>query len=219
MAKKTANRSGQKKGQHGTSYSPTGGAQAEGQHRQFMGAPMNALTNGSYHEKLRTAPSNKGVVVSLDIPNAMFIENGGGFTGYDTAETNAWVTRWAAGDTAIKTLAIRLPREYSQTGDVCKLGLLTEMGGSTDTPVLDAAVYRKRPGSALSTDLDPTASDAASDTSAWLYIDASSKSNKAGDVLFFDITPGTHGTDTVNVYAAELMFSSCLVPYDRDLRA
>ena len=176
------------------------------------------MTNGNYFMQLTVAPPNKGVVVCEPIDLADFRESDGTASTLTALETNGFGIQWAAPNVDVRVLIVRLPESYSASGDKCELRLLAQMGGSTDTPAIDAAVYRKRAGAALSADLDPTISADLSSAAAYVTIDISGNSCQGGDILVIKLTPEAHGTDAINVYGAELLYSSCLVPYDKTLR-
>ena len=117
--------------------------------------------------------------------------------------------------TDLGTLSFMVPRDYDATVDKMYVRFLVSSGGTTDAPILDAALYRKREGVALSSDLNPTASPAIPKTSAttgaaWRQIAAERLGLLPGDGLTWVLSTGTHTSDAVNVYAIEVVYYSDL---------
>lgn len=122
----------------------------------------------------------------------------------------------AAGETDGGSLQFVIPRDYDQTVDKLKVRFLAQSAG-TDTPTIDAALYRKRAGVAISTDLNPTISAAinsATDLADWVEINCDSLSLRPGDAIHMDLTFGTHTSHDANIYALEVEYHSDLVYYD-----
>ena len=124
----------------------------------------------------------------------------------------------SSSQTDLGTLAFMIPRDYDAGKDCMAVRFLCNSGGTTDAPKLDAALYRKREGVALSVDLNPTISAAITKTSAttgaaWREIVASGLGLKPGDAVTWVFTVGgTRGTtDSVVIYAMEVVYYSDLV--------
>lgn len=130
-----------------------------------------------------------------------------GTFGYDTLETNGLGLAWSASDVTAFAFHWTVPRGYDPTSDALKLRLLAQMGGTTDTPTLTAAVYKKKAGAALSADLAPSASAAITDTAAYVEIDLSGNTLVEGDNLFIVITPGAHTTDELRIFGALMQWA------------
>lgn len=134
-------------------------------------------------------------------------------------ETNAVGVQWAAGNATAALLNYVVPLDFDQGADLLQIVFLVNSAGNTDAPILDATVYRKRAATALSADLDPTASAAipksatAATAAAERTIILSGKGLRPRDVLTILIAPGTHATDAVNVYGVEARYKSSLVAY------
>lgn len=134
-------------------------------------------------------------------------------------ETNHVGLQWAAGNATAALLNFTVPVDYDQTADLLELVFLVNSAANTDAPILDATAYKKRAGTALSADLDPTASSAipksatAATAAAERKIVFSGKGLRPRDVVTVLPFPGTHATDAVNVYGVELRYRSTLVGF------
>lgn len=133
------------------------------------------------------------------------------------AETNALIVQVIAGQTQGGSFVFEVPKDYDETADELKINVLSNSSANTDAPTLDATVYRKRAGVALSADLNPAATAAISKsatpaTAASIRtIDVSGKGIKGGDVLTINLVTGAHATDAVNIYAINVQYKSQLV--------
>lgn len=139
-------------------------------------------------------------------------------------ETNAIGVQVASSQTAIGGFVFTVPRDYDQSVDYLRFRVLAQSGGTTDTPSIDAAIYRKRAGSALSADLDPTISGViviSSSAGSWVEIDADGLSIRPGDVLTVVLSlGGTRGTtDSADLYDLEVYYKSDLVFYEKTERS
>jgi hypothetical protein len=128
--------------------------------------------------------------------------------------------------TDLGTLTFSVPRDFDAHTDYMAVRFLCNSGGTTDAPTLDAAVYQKKVGTALSANLDPTASAVISKASAttgaaWREIVADGLSLVPGAALTWILsTAGTRGTtDSVVIYAVEVEYFSDLVYNDETDRA
>lgn len=132
-------------------------------------------------------------------------------------ETNALGVQVAAGQTAAGSFTFQVPLDYDQQADTLKIVVLVNSAGNTNTPILDATVYRKRAGAALSADLGSTDSAAIpslATLAAERTIVISGKSLRPGDVLTINLITGAHATDAVNIYGVEVRYKSALVASD-----
>lgn len=139
--------------------------------------------------------------------------------GYDkkgTSNTKHTVLTWAAGKTVAAGIQVRVPDDYDKDNDIFILKLKAVMGSTTgpDTPNFGAAAYKNE----ASTDLAPSDTDDLSDTIAWVDIDLSGNGLVAGDNLTIDLTPETHGSDAIDIFAAKIEYRSDLVFNDPDRR-
>lgn len=130
----------------------------------------------------------------------------------------------SSSQTDLGTLSFEIPRDYDQSVDKLRFRFLVNSGGTTNYPILDAAVYRKRAGAALSSDLNPTASAAIPYTSAttgtaWREINCDSEGMQPGDALTVVFSTTAHTTDAVNIYALEVVYASTLVYYETTERS
>lgn len=129
-------------------------------------------------------------------------------------ETNALGIQVASSATLVGKLIWQVPRDYDQTNDYLRLRFLASSGGDTDTPAIDATVYRSRTGVAISSDLNPTISASINNDTTdkgWVEINIDSKSLQPGDVLTIAVDTGAHTSDAVDVYGAELVYKTDLV--------
>lgn len=129
-------------------------------------------------------------------------------------ETNASATTVAASTTDAGTFVFVIPEDYDEVADEFKLIILANSAGDTNTPILDATIYRKRGGAALSADLNPTASSAIPTNTAKAAertITASGNLLKAGDVLTINLLTGAHTTDAVIIHSVSPQYKSSIV--------
>ena len=132
-------------------------------------------------------------------------------------ETNFEGIQHANGETDLGSLQFVVPRDYDESCDELKIRFLAQSGGTTNTPTIDAALYRKRKESAISSDLNPTISGAINASSSyadWVEIDCSNLSLKAGDAIHVDFTSSAHGTDAIDIYGLEVWYRSDLVFFE-----
>jgi len=129
-------------------------------------------------------------------------------------ETNGMTVAIAASETAGGSFTFQIPRDYDEATDELKIRLVAGMDGATDSPTMDATVYRKKAGVALSADLNPTASSALGEATAWKTIDVTGEGLVRDDILTINLVSGAHTTNAVSIHAVELVYRSTLVSYD-----
>lgn len=135
-------------------------------------------------------------------------------------ETSAKVLMVQENVDTVGTLQIKIPRNYDEATDILHVRVLaSQLTVSTDNDVqLDATVYKKRPGVALSADLNPTIpSTILSASEQWIRFDLSGNSLKRDDIVYFNlITDGHNDTDgeEVLIHDIEVIYPSCIVSYD-----
>jgi hypothetical protein len=135
-------------------------------------------------------------------------------------ETNARVIKVDDATDTIGTLTIPVPRDYDEATDTLKVRVLaSQLTQSTDDDVqLDSSTYVKTAGSALGSDISPTApSTVLSTTEQWIEFDLSDNSLVRDDVVNFNLTTnGANDTDgeEVLIHAIQVVYRSCLVSYD-----
>jgi len=185
-------------------------------------ATNNLLSQLAY----KTAENGDGVTVFEPIPlTAVRTSAGLTLTGatnpeIEATETNALALAGQTDDNGLGTITWMVPRDYDEDADVLKLHALASMAGATDASVkIDATVYSKRAGTALTADLDPTisgnipASASPTDDAAIVTVDISSQSLQAGDALTINmVASGTHTTDLIHIFSLELEYKSTIVP-------
>lgn len=174
---------------------------------------------------LQTGRGFKRVIQGLNI-NSLRIDAGLIMTGSTNPKRTAVgafdVVEVTNNQTDAGHLSFQIPRDYDQTQDTLKVRLLAVSAGDTDTPTIDAALYRVRAGSAITADLDPTISAAVNNStslSGWVEIDCSSLSLRPGDAVAIDLTTSAHTTDKLYIYGLEVVYKSDLVYFDRTDRA
>lgn len=134
-------------------------------------------------------------------------------------ETTGVAIVGAASTTALGTLLYPIPSDYDATADYLRVKVLAEVGGATNNALtLDATVYRKRAGTAISADLDPTASAvipasaSPTDDAAIRELILTGKGCQAGDCLTINLLTQAHTTDPVNIWGVWVERKSTLVP-------
>ncbi len=185
---------------------------------------MNPATHLKNLERIITGQGFKKVIPGLDLrsirdSNGDLLVNGS-TPDWAALETSAMGIVVASSQTAIGNIVFTVPRDYDQTQDSLRFRFLAQGGGTTDTPSIDASIYRKRAGAALSADLDPTISavtTVSTTAGSWVEINADDLSIRPGDVLTVVFaTGGTRGTtDALNLYALEVVYRSDIVYYDK----
>jgi hypothetical protein len=140
-------------------------------------------------------------------------------------ETNARVLEVTNANDTVGYLTFPIPRDYDETQDELKVRVLASMVTvSTDDDVeLDSELYVKTAGSALGSDLDPTAPGVVlSATEQWIEFDLSGNGLSKDDVAnFVLITNGANDTsgEEVLIHAIELLYRSTLVAYSYEDRS
>ena len=129
----------------------------------------------------------------------------------------------SSSQTDLGTLTFTVPRDYDATVDKMRIRFLVNSGGTTDAPILDAAIYCKKPGVALSADLNPTASAAIPKTSAttgaaWREIVVGGEGLEPGDALTCVFSTGAHTSDAVNIYALEVAYIGDIAYFEESER-
>lgn len=128
----------------------------------------------------------------------------------ESLETNFEGLVVSASQTVAGDLTFLVPRDYDPIRDSLRVRFLTQMGGTTDTSIeIDASLYRKREGVALTSDLDPviSASIVISTTNAgWVEVNADTQALQPGDAVTFVFSTTAHTTDAVNIYAVEVVY-------------
>lgn len=123
----------------------------------------------------------------------------------------------SASQTDLGTLTFMIPRDYDATVDKLYIRFLANSAGDTNTPTIDCAMYRKRAGAALSSDIDPTISAAVNNNTTkagWVEIVSEDDGWQPGDAVTCVFTTSAHTTDALNVYALEVVYYSDLVYYE-----
>ena len=186
----------------------------------------NPATLLSRFGKMLTGYGFKREIQGLDI-NSLRLASGGilaagsGNPGRVALETNFEGVQLPSSQTDLGSLTFKIPRDYDQTLDYLRIRFLANSAGDTNTPTIDATMFRKRAAAALSSDLDPTISAAINSNTAiadWVEVNADSQSMQPGDAVTFYFTSSAHTTDALNVYAIEVIYKSDLVYFDPDDR-
>ncbi|HEB26571.1 MAG TPA: hypothetical protein ENI05_02175 [Porticoccus sp.] len=128
----------------------------------------------------------------------------------------------SSSQTALGDVTFLIPRDYDEGVDKLDLRFLVNSGGDTNTPTIDCAMYRKRAGAALSSDIDPTISAAVNNNTAKAgYVEVRSHGDgwKAGDAVTCVFTTSAHTTDDFHVYGFEAVYASDLAYYEDDERS
>lgn len=132
---------------------------------------------------------------------------------------------WSDDDeTDICQINFVVPQDYDETIDKLRLRVLcsTDEEGTDNTFYIDAKVYRKRAGAALSADLDPTISPTAipltEALAAWREVNIDGEGMQGGDCLTIILAASTHGETGLQIYGIEMVYAGCLVYFDQDDR-
>ena len=123
----------------------------------------------------------------------------------------------ASSQTDLGSLTFSIPRDYDEGIDKLHIRFLANSAGDTNTPTIDATMYRKRRVAALSSDIDPTISGAVNNNTAkadWVEIVSESDGWQAGDVVTCLFTSSAHTTDALDIYDLEVVYASDLVYYE-----
>lgn len=160
-----------------------------------------------------------GIKKSVDMLGALRDTNGAPLTNsttpaITTLETNAEGVEVSSGATLLGKIIWQIPRDYDDSADYFRIRALCNSNGTTDTPTIDATIYRKRAETELSSDLDPTISSAMNNSTNkadWVEINADSLSLQPGDVLTITISTSAHTTDDADFYALEFVYKSTIV--------
>ena len=189
-------------------------------------------TNFSLEQlEYQTPEGGSGVLVEDVIPLASLKTTGGLTLTASTAptiaatETNGIAIVGAASTTALGTILWTVPTNYDATTDYLRVKVLCEMSGATDnTNTIDATVYRKRAGTAITADLDPTASAvipasaSPTDDAAWRELIITGEGCQSGDALTINLLTAAHTTNAVNIWGVKIEYASMIVASDLDDR-
>lgn len=151
---------------------------------------------------------------------------GTGASGIDMLDTGEkGMLLWSDnGETDICQINFVIPQDYDETIDKLRLRVLcsTDEEATDDTFYIDAKVYRKRAGAALSADLDPTISpDAVPLTealTAWREVNIDSEGMQGGDCLTIILAASGHTSTGLQIYGIEMVYAGCLVYFDENDR-
>jgi hypothetical protein len=127
----------------------------------------------------------------------------------------------SSSQTDLGTLTFVVPRDYDADVDKMYIRFLCNSAGTTNIPTIDAALYRKRAGAALSSDLDPTISAAVNTSTSyagWVEITADGLDLNPGDAVTWVFTTSAHTADALNIYGVEVVYYSDLVYYENSER-
>lgn len=136
-------------------------------------------------------------------------------------ETNALGVQVAAGSTAAGSFVFDIPKDYDPDKDELTIRVIGQTGGSTDSPTMNATIYRKRAGSALSGALTTVVSGAVSKAAgngSEVTISVSGNGLLPDDILTINLTTSAHATDAVNIYSVDLVYRSNIVFSDMGTR-
>ena len=140
----------------------------------------------------------------------------------ESLETSFEGVRVSSSQTVLGDLTFLIPRDYDESVDKLYIRFLANSAGDTNTPTIDCAMYRKRAGAALSSDVDPTISAAVNNNTAKAgYVEVVSEGDgwKAGDAVTCVLTTSAHTTDALDVYGLEVVYPSALAYFEDDERS
>ena len=186
---------------------------------------MNPFTFCSNMERIVTGIGFKRSIPGLDINSLRdadgIIPTASTEPGRNALETSFDGVDVSSSQTDLGSLTFMVPRDYDATVDKLRIRFLAQSAGDTNTPTIDAAIYRKRAGAALSSDLDPTISAAVNNnttTAGWVEVKAEGLGLQPGDALTCIFTTSAHTTDALNIYALEVVYVGDLAYYEESER-
>ncbi|KKN79137.1 hypothetical protein LCGC14_0343250 [marine sediment metagenome] len=128
----------------------------------------------------------------------------------ESLETNFEGLRVSSSQTTAGDLTFCVPRDYDNQKDKLYVRFLAQMSGATDSAVtIDATLFRKREGVALTADLDPTISAAiniSTTIAGWVEVKVEGQALLPGDAVTLVFTTAAHTTDSVDIYAVEVVY-------------
>lgn len=127
----------------------------------------------------------------------------------ESLETNFEGMVVSSSQTAAGDLTFMVPRDYDKSKDYMAVRFLASSGGDTNTPTIDATLFRKRAETALSSDLDPDISAAVNNSTTdagWVEVVASGLDLDPGDAITWVFTTSAHTTDALDIYAVEVVY-------------
>ena len=142
--------------------------------------------------------------------------------GLTADETNARVLKIEEGVDSAGNIVWQVPRDYDEKTDTLLVRVLaSQLTVSTDNDVtLDMEAYVKTAGSALGSDLNPTAPGTIlSTTEQWFTFDLGGNSLLRDDVVTAElITNGANDTDgeEVLIHSVEFLYRSTVVSYHEE---
>ena len=140
----------------------------------------------------------------------------------EALETNFDGVVVSSSQTDLGSLTFQIPRDYDESVDKLDIRFLANSAGDTDTPTIDCAMYRKRAGAALSSDIDPTISGAVNTNTGladWVQVRSHGDGWQAGDAVTCIFTTSAHTTDALNIYGLEVVYASDLVFFEETERS
>lgn len=140
----------------------------------------------------------------------------------ESLETNFEGLVVSASQTALGDLTFNIPRDYDESVDKIDFRWLVNSAGDINTPTIDATMFRKRAGAALSSDIDPTISAAVNNNTAkadWVEVRSHGDSWQAGDAVTVVFTTSAHTTDALHAYELEVVYASDLVYFEDSERS
>jgi len=188
------------------------------------------MNPGSFLKNLERVTTGLGFKRSIPIPlgSLRLIATGDDIgvsataSGIDMLDTEGLgMVLWSDDDeTDICQINFVVPQDYDESVDKLRLRTLcsTDAQGS-DSIYMDAKIYRKRAGAALSADLDPTASTVAVPatvaTAAWREVDCDGLGMQGGDCLTIILAASAHATTGLLIYGIEAVYAADLVYFDK----
>lgn len=190
---------------------------------------MSGLNAANWLHRVRfsiTGDGFKREIQGINI-NTLRLATGGilavdsGNPGRVTLETYFEGVQLPSSQTDLGSLTFKIPRDYDETVDKLHIRFKANSAGDTNTPTIDAAMYRKRDATALSADIDPTISAAVNTNTAkadWVEVVSEGDGWAAGDSVTCLFTTSVHTTDALNVYDLEVIYASDVVYFEADER-
>lgn len=117
--------------------------------------------------------------------------------------------RWAAGNSDPLHIQFPIPLDYDEASDFT-FRVLAAMGGATNTPALTLESYFGVGGSKVT---DTTGNITGTTPALYTATIAHADIPASAKTMSIEITPGSHGTDTLLLYSAEMEYTVKVGPY------
>lgn len=130
-----------------------------------------------------------------------------------TTTSNVPLLSNAASNTSIGTITQLIPRDYDEASDKFLVRVIAKSAGGTNSPTITIASSTTVLGGTVGVTGSTVVSGATSSTLTAYEFDLSGQGLVRDAILSATITIGAHTTDAFQVFAIEIVYSSCVVSY------